>query len=283
MSYPIILSRRMPYDIDGTAVGRRGATSGLVTHWLTPAQLFNMNMHDTDNSVDPGTRYLSIYFFFPELREIEALHISGVTRYNHTFLLHSIYASVNSGNGHDGDWEQGIYNASDIIQHNPIDLSWRIKVGAISFSGPKKVLRITLDTSGGTAARAPIVKKIHIYGAKAATETPDDILIMQDSAQEFVALKDWGTRPEGTLQKSSFRLKNSSNNKTAQNINVQLNNADFLLSWSEGGPWSTFVDIASLNPGVVSSPIYIKNELGPPLLALGPKAARVIVGVDSWS
>ena len=150
----------------------------------------------------------------------------------------------------------------------------------VSFSGPKKVLRVGLNNTGVTGQSQ--VNAIHIYGAKAAGQTPDDILFLYDSTNEFLSLLDWGNRPEGTLVKDSFRVKNASTDKIAKNINIQLNHADFVMSWDENGPWTTFVDIASLSPGAVSSQIYIKNELGPPLLTLGPKAARVIAAVGEW-
>ncbi len=295
MSYPVIASRRMPYDIDGTEVGRRYSSTGFgmdstysttfsqgVQAWLTPTQRGLLNDHTQTTVLDAGSSsyqtVIAVWFFLPEQREITHLGFFFPATYLNTRGFPTgaiIQGSNDSTNGMDGTWETAIYTypggsiATDY---------WRAQVKSVSFSGPKRVLRVGFMRNPSIA-----VASIHLYGSKAAGQTPHDVLIMANTMDEFPALKDWGDRPEGTVEFTSFRLKNASPTKTANAVNVQLNHDDFLLSWSDTGPWVTFVDIASLSPGAVSSPIYIRNALGPPLLTLGPRAARVVVGVDSWA
>ena len=77
-------------------------------------------------------------------------------------------------------------------------------------------------------------------------------------------------------------MRNSSVDKIANNINLQLNDEDFLMSFNQEGPWTSVLDLASIAPNSVSSVLYIKNQLAPPLLALGPRYARIIASVGSW-
>ena len=271
MTYPIIPARRMAWDIDGTEAAIGSVTTG-ISGWLNETQKFNLN------GVDWGTHVESrvFWFFFPEEREVEYIYgySLGSSRFG---PITAIYGSNDTNNGLDGTWEQAVMSSGYPGYTN--DFSWRAEIKPVSLSSPVKVLRV----HGPGSALGPHTRLIHIYGSKAATETPDDILFMEDASNPYTALLDWGNRPEGTVEKRSFRLKNDSADKTANNINIQLNADDFLVSWDEEGPWTSFLDIASLSPGAVSSPIYVKNELPPPLLILGPRAYRVIVGVGYWS
>ncbi len=103
------------------------------------------------------------------------------------------------------------------------------------------------------------------------------------SGVELTSLIDFGDQPEGTTEIQSFKIKNTSSSKIANNVNIQLNHGDFTITFSQDGPWQSLLDISSIGPGSLSSTIYVRNLLGPPLLTLGPKAARAIVTVGSWA
>lgn len=267
----------MPYDIDGTEI-LHCWSDGTGQVWASKAEKTRLN-HATYQSTyvwqwgGTGVQNKYVMFFFPERREITHCHyyVSGPLTFS------SLEGSNDTKNGVDGTWEPAIMSGS---VGTSVFEGFRT-IREVSFSAPMGVIRFLFI--GENSHTAQQLLTIHLFGAKAATETPDDILIMENSTDEFVALKDWGDRPEGTVVTDSFRLKNASLAKIANSINIQINDPYFLISWDPAGPWTTFLDIASLAPGSVSSPIYIKNELAPPLLVLGPKAARVIVGVDSWT
>ena len=281
MTYPVISSRRMPYDIDGTEIAVGSLEKG-ITGWATSQGKADANGHTLrSNSINAGEHSMVIWTFLPEEREIEQLFIRGnrTSSTGSTHTLASLKASNDTHNGLDGTWESAVF-PSGVPGYSNL-FSWRDEVKPVSLSQPYKTLRF--EFTNGTVGSIDL---LHLYGAKAATETPDDILILDNSEgeqPEFTALKDWGNRPEGTMQISSIRLQNDSSTKTANDVNIQLNHDDFLISWSNDGSWTTFLDIDSMNPGAVSSPIYIKHELSPPLLLLGPRAARVIVNVGSWT
>jgi len=292
MSYPVISSRRMPYDIDGTVVGKR--TTGYnsdaintmlgngVASWLSSGEVVNLNKEDRSALFAAYSKILCFWFFFPEEREIT--HIGLLFSLNTYKGLESmvVQGAADSTNGMDGTWETAVLTTPTYSQDADY---WRDNVVPVSFSGTVSVLRIGFKSSSSAFALAPDfdIHAVHLYGRKAAGETPDDILFCNTDGTEFSALKDFGDRPEGTTEFASFKLKNASPDKMANTINVQINHTDFLLSFSESGPWSTSLDIASIGSNAMSAVIYVKNELGPPLLTLGPKAARIIATVSSWA
>ncbi|AHM57232.1 hypothetical protein EAL2_c19510 [Peptoclostridium acidaminophilum DSM 3953] len=286
--YPAVLEHRIAYDIDGTEVGYRYMSDvslstifgNGVSSWLDSQSKQNLNREDRaqewgkyDN--DPG---LAFWFFFPELREINKMGVqypaSGIS--NPTERL--IQGSVDTTNGMDGTWETAVYS----YPTPTADLdNWRDSMFTISFSGPVKALRFGIRHS--SAAEIIKVCGIHIYGRKAAGEQVDDVAFCDSLGNELTSLIDWEDRPEGTTQIRSIKIKNASTSKIANGVNLQLNHSDFTMAWSPDGPWQSVLDIASIGPGSLSSTVYIRNALLPPLLALGPKSARIIATVGSWA
>lgn len=274
MPYLAITSRRMPYDIDGTAIGYGSSgVGGGVTSWVSSSNAIALNNESLSNAYNSRHDH-TFWFFFPEKREIEHLAFAATAVKS---LAYTVYGSNDTTNGMDGTWEACVFpNGAPLINVSNVD-SWRSDLKPVSFSEPKKVLRI-----GFTGLTDRTVKLIHIYGRKASGETPEDILICDASTgNELTALMDWGDRPEGTTVIKSFKIKNTSTTKIANNVNLQLDHADFLMSFSSSGPWQATLDISSIPPNSLSAEIFVRNALGPPLLTLGPKAARVIATVGS--
>lgn len=276
MGYSEILSRRIPYDINGTVVGYRGNNSYAngMDRWLTSSQAGELNDEDVTNVfTDAGQVY---WFFFPERMEIEAGIINGAGEY-YGVTFYELQGSNDTTNGMDGTWETAVFPSGTIHSTNSGIYYWREGIRPISFSTTYKVIRFRAYSEYGLRLRY-----VHLYGRKAAEETPDDILFCDTAGNEKTALKDWSDRPEGTTVIDSFKLKNQSTAKIASNVNLQLNHADLSLSFSEEGPWTATLDITSIAPGSLSSTVYVRHTLGNPLLILGPRAGRCIVTVGSW-
>lgn len=276
MTYPAITARRMPYDIDGCEVAFGYITTGIQV-WMNSAEKVFLNDEQGYgiNNYNTGARN-RLWVFSPEVREVTHIYGYNVGYYTQQFKI--IEGSVDTTNGLDGTWETAAMPDGMPLYVN--DFSWRDGIKVVSFSQPIKVLRIGL-----TYTTSPYyINTLHLYGQKAAGQTPDDILFVDASTgAEFTALKDWGDRPEGTTVIWSFKLKNASAGKIANDINVQLNHADFTIAWASDGPWVSVLDIASIGIGALSNTIYARNQLAPPLLTLGPKQARVIATVGSWT
>lgn len=284
MPYPVISARRMAYDIDGTEIGynqnEAGDIAGLlnngVTSWLSSTAKTNLNK-ESRSQIWGGTYggAAGFWFFFPELREITNIAFlfpDGGT--NLSYL--TIQGSNNTTNGLDGVWESAVFTSPG---GNGNVFFWRSSITALSFSEPKKCIRVLIDSN--SAVNDARVCAIHIFGQKAAGQTPDDIIFCDSAGNEMTALTDWGDVPEGTTQYKSFYLKNVSS-KQANGVNIQLNHSDFAIS-TDQATWVSVIDITSLGAGQISAPIYIRLLLGPPLLTLGPKSARTIVTTASWT
>ena len=284
MPYPPISSRRIPYDINGTAVGYGiGFLNGINT-WFSSEQLISLNNNSLSYMLAHGDYYSTkdyeIRMFFPEKYEIENICVSFTAEDDPSV---SIKGSNDTANGVDGTWESAAFPNGAAKRGNTTTYWWRINVLPVSFSTAYKTIciRIPIYYNRGTTC---YVHGIHLYGRKASNEAPDDILFCNASTgDELTALTDWGDRPEGTTVIKSFKVKNASTTKIANNVNLQLNHADFLMSFSSSGPWQATLDISSIPANSLSAEIFVKNTLGPPLLALGPKAARVIASVGSWT
>jgi len=289
MSYPLIGSHRMGYDVDGCAVGYRymtGAGSALnilnqgVESWLASVEMGKLN-GETRQQAWGGTSIVSpgfaLWFFFPELREVTHMGILWTDK-EQSYTEFVFQGSNDTSDGVDGTWETAILG-----EHNvSIDLyNWR-KVITVSFSGPMKVVRLGYYRSTGSSIVSAEINAFHLYGSKAAGQTPDDIVFCDPSNVELTQLKNYGDTPEGTTEIYSFKVKNTSLTKFANGVNLQLNHADYGISFSADGPWATYVDISSISPESVSAPVYIKRSLDPPPLVLGPRSARVIATVGSW-
>lgn len=286
MPYSVISAHRVPYDIDGSEVGWNNGGGGItavfnmgIASWLNSGSKVNLNREDRLQGWGYGNSgCMALWFFFPESREVSYLGIQYAvgTMPGSGDAYFQIQGSANSTNGMDGAWEA----ASFTPQHGFGADAWRSKVFAVSFSGPIKVLRMAWYLGYAVTGA---VNHIHVYGAKAAGEQPDDIVFCDAAGNELTALTDWGDQPEGTTEIGSFKVKNASAGKIANTISLQLNHPDFTFAWLADGPWVAVLDIATLGVGALSNTVYVKNALGPPLLILGPYAARVIATVGSWT
>ena len=284
MPYVAINERRIPYDIDGSAVAYRSApitTNPNVLlnqypNWFSSLQMGQLNSATRDLDIGGNNSMWAFFFFLTELTEITAVSFlfSEDTNALNTVL---ILGSSDSTNGIDGTWESGVFSTQS--PSNRADW-WRENVVSLSFSGPVKCIKIGF---GGDTSRRTIPKAIHLFGRKAAGQNPDDIVFTDASGDILTALVDFGDVPEGTTSYEQIRVKNASTTKNANDINLQFNHNDFDFSYSPTGPWVSVIDISSLGPGSLSSVIYVRNHLNPPLLALGPKAARIIAAVGSWT
>jgi hypothetical protein len=289
MAYPVINSRRMPYDIDGSAVGYRELWGSSPATLLSngPASWLDSSPRGTLNGQSNSSRYGDVYngncvgfwFFFPEQREVTHMAIANMIGKTSNPASQVLQGSADTTNGMDGTWETPVCTipTAGIADGD----AWRDNIFTVSFSGPMKCIRYARNVNTGTSDAS--IALFHIYGFKAAGQTPDDIVFTDINGNEIASLTDWGDQPEGTTEIWWFKLKNASTTKIANAVNLQLNNADFAIALSPDGPWVAVIDITSIAAGSLSSTIYVRNKLDPPTLILGPRAARCIVTVGSWT
>jgi hypothetical protein len=286
MTYTALPDRRIPYDNDGTIVGygNNGLTEGL-QYYLSGSQTINMQDTIYDLVVGVVNDFVG-WWFFPEQRELTAYFIGMYSTEgpsdNPGNSGHVWYGSNNSGNGLDGTWETASLPGGTTARTNVY--SWRDGIKPISFTGPKKVVRFR--TAGHSWFGRQVGYGIaHLYGEKAAGQTPDDIIFIDHDTTpgvEYTAPEDFGDQPLGTTVVRQFRVKNASASKTANTINIQCNDSDFAIS-TDGSTWVVTINITSLAAGTESSTMYIRSTTPAPGNLLGPRFARIVVTVASYT
>lgn len=309
MSYPALPDRRMPYDNDGTVIAYGSAWSddsggpasaaeafGMgASGYLSGAQLIQFNglaslsldLSITRSSTQAFRRCLWIYF--PEQREITAAVLVNGT-FNGAFAtpgpgsdgFEAIQASNDTTNGVDGSWADAGVSGGAIGVYPTID-GFR-SITTLSFTGGHQVLRLCYHLNGGFGGNVIRPNLLHLYGQKVAGQTPNDILFLdaQNADAEFTAPIDFGDRPLGTTAVHQFKVQNASATKTANGINLQCNDTDFAIS-TDGVTYVATINIASLAAGAKSSVMYVRDTTPNPGAVLGPRFARIVATVSSYT
>ena len=285
MTYSAVPDMRIPYDNDGSVVGYVFGpyTSGIAS-WATGGQLLEMQDEDTTAALGYTTAYLSVWWFFPEQREVTAFFVlfwKTLTTSPPTAGPLSWWGSADTTNGLDGTWEVPSLAGGAATYVDAY--SWRSNIKPVSFTGAKKVLRA--QAPGGSSNNDVALVTGHWYGEKAAGQTPDDIIYIDHDTTpgvEFAAVEDFGDRPLATTVTRQFRIKNTSATLTANTVNIQCNDTDFIIS-TDGVTWVVTINIATLGPGVESATMYIRDTTPAAGGLLGPRFARIVTIVGSWT
>ena len=297
MPYTALPDRRIPYDNDGTVMAYSALipdqsiayvlAQGLIGYFLDSekAELNDPDFATTgigfswSNTAANGNGRRGFWLFFPEQREVTAAAF-GFDRVSAG--VESLYGSNDTTNGVDGTWEtasfpNGIPNVATSLD------GWRSTIKAISFTGGKRMLRWTINSTGYFGLQNQTT--VHLYGEKVAGQTPDDVIYIDHDTTpgvEYTAPEDFGDQPLGTTVVRQFRLKNTSTTKTANSINVQCNDSDFAIS-TDGTTWVVTISIASLGPGAQSATMYVRCTTPAPGNLLGPRFARIVTTVASYT
>lgn len=286
MVYTALPDRRIPYDNDGTVVGwcNNYASNGLTSY---PSGSSLAEWQDEDTTVaqpywwdsGSGLSAYCIWMFFPEQREITAgVHLIS----SNSSWVTTLMGSNNSGNGVDGTWETASTPAGSITQNYYQFDNFRTQVRAISFTGTKKIFRLENYRTGNGFN---YVMVLHLFGEKGAGQTPDDIIYINHDdtpGVEYTAPEDFGDQPLGTTVVRQFRVKNVSATKTANTINIQCNDSDFAIS-TDNANWVVTINISSLAAGAESSTMYVRCTTPAQGNLLGPRFARIVTTVASYT
>lgn len=262
------------------ALGVGGYLSGSDVIELNDGDLVATSLDMFQNTgSDRVTR--AYWWFFPEQREVTGLAIQDDSTFrNLAGALVAVEGSNDTTNGVDGTWE--VTSIIGTAYSNRSLDGWRRSIWSISFTGGKRTVRIGLSAQ---SAGELSPRLIHWYGEKAAGETPDDIIFIDHDTTpgaEYAAPEDFGDRPLGTSVVRQFRVKNVSPTLTANSINIQCNDSDFAIS-TDGVTWVVTINIASLAAGAESATLYIRNTTPDPGALLGPRFARIVATVSSWT
>lgn len=280
-TYSEISGKRINYDIDGSIVGVDNDGSKKINAWVTSNNITLMNGTGTDTAhyfpSGPGT----IWFFFTEAVNITAMCITLAMAANVNPMFREIVTSLDTTNGIDGTWETVTFpNGSPLVlSTTPYNCLNGVKTMVAS---PCKVIRMTIGSTDGGGYQ-PYLRNVHFYGTKVSGQTPDDISFCDvTTGTEFSSEFFWGDVAENSTPTiKSFKIKNLSTTKSANNINLSIVDNHFILSTDQSN-WVTSIDISSINIGDYSNPIYVKNTVGAHPQPLGPRTARIITTVNNW-
>lgn len=283
MPYTALPDMRIPYDNDGTVVGYGDDAVGIAVY---PSGAVNINLNSTAYS---GTSVYNaaqqtLWFLFPEQREVTGMYATASGN-NTGQGLQNMKGSNNTTNGQDGTWE-----TASLPQGFPRGLTtyydWRSEIKSVSFTGPKRAIRtMASDQAYGTSPWSMHFNIFHLYGEKAPGQTPDDVIYIDHDdtpGVEFTAPEDFGDQPLGTTVVRQFRVKNTSATKTANTINIQCNDSDFAIS-TDNAVWVVTINLASLGPGAESPTYYVRCTTPAPGNLLGPRFARIVTTVASYT
>jgi hypothetical protein len=292
MPYTALPDMRIPYDNDGTVVGQggvyNGGTSGEatgVTNWYSGSTLTGWQSYpwgSTGGLNGGGSTFpMCTWLFFPESREVTA-YVAYETRGGGDSTVDYWKGSNNSTNGLDGTWETASLPSGTSQPGTAYD--WRGVIKPISFTGGKTVVRLV--TSGTTNGNQQCqIAMLHVYGEKVAGQTPDDVIYINHDdtpGVEFTAAEDFGDQPLSTTVVRQFRVKNTSSTKTANTINIQCNDSEFIIS-EDGVNWVVTINIASLSAGAESATLYVRCTTPAPGSSIGPRFGRIVTTVASYT
>lgn len=285
MPYTALPDMRIPYDNDGTQTSWWNFTYGSWLNgspaWVSAGNLLSMQSYDVYAGVgqDIETNDVGLIHFFPEQREVTGFYArwqrsgSRITTY--------FMGSNDTVNGMDGTWETASMGSQAPQDTNPQADWWRKYIATLSFTGPKRTVKLG-NQNANTRSWCFLC---HLYGEKAAGQTPDDIIFLnQDDTPgvEYTAAEDFGDQPLGTTVVRQFRVKNTSATKTANTINIQCNDADFAIS-TDNVNWVVTINLASLAAGAQSPTYYIRCTTPGIGGAIGPRFARIVATVASYT
>lgn len=288
MTYAALPDRRMPWDDDGTICGMGNLFDGITVY---PSGSQNIQANGSafgsvgaagteNNSSGAGSADAGVWLFFPEQREVTAYYAVAEKNAGSgaVVTVKSIQGSNDTTNGLDGTWETATISGSPT---RATAYSWRDQIKTISFTGPKQTIRILYDMGSATVLNPYLT---HVYGAKGSGQTPDDILFLDPTASdaEFVAPIDFADQPLGTTVVKTFKVKNGSATKTANTINIQCNDADMAIS-DDNVTFTTTLNISSLGAGAKSGTLYIRCTTPAAGNLMGPRFARIVVTVASFT
>lgn len=292
MPYTTLPDRRMAYDIDGTVVGMTSSqnvnwTEG-IGQWMSGGQLAEMNDADTVEIFSVLNTVYKLWFWFPEQRTITAIamYIEVTGGFGANAVTPIMQGSNDTTNGIDGTWEQASLPSGfpAYSQDSVVDF-WRTTIRPVSFTGPKRTMRWLGGQTGPNAQGNTAVEAIHLYGAKGAGQTVDDLVFINHDdtpGVEYTAPEDFGDRPLATTAVRQFRVKNVSPSKTALTIALQCNDTDFAIS-ADSTTWVVTINLASLAPGAESATYYVRCTTPAIGSLLGPRFARIVATVGSWT
>lgn len=272
---------RMAYDRDGS-IGGGVSSTGVITA-LTASQLQGFNAEAESTTAPPsGSRMIAIVFAVPV--DLAAVFLAAST----TATL-SIWTSKDTTTGLDGTWTQRFAAANYFQSVKP---NYRQAASLSTFPGGSDSNNIQGIRIVGTADISPL-RAFHIYGTPSASATPDRIQLWHPTLNQPLgpAYFDWGNVPRSSSADRSFRIKNTSPTRTANDIEVYIEALTpgspsvpgmHTISENAGATFLPSVSVDELTPGEISD-VLILRRVVPSNAQTSVWSARLGADVGTWT
>jgi hypothetical protein len=297
--------RRLAYDQDGTVVLYVNQ-AGADIYELDQADREAMNDESSTTYFSAGNNGMGvsdsydIVFLFPERRNLT--HMYAVIEREIAPQGHpvgdGIYWSDDTTNGVDGTWtlahSEWTTNAnSGLIGARP---EHREELESISISSATAV-KFTITSSNRGFGSDNILYALHLYGMKAAGETPHRIDFVVPGGSELTQDFDYGDQARGSSAiwnaedgyniGAALALRNRSPDMVAQNVIVTVQaltfdmNTRIRFSTDNGASWLTQIEYPEIQPLAITGHLWVRHEIEEDA-ALGLYVSRLKIDVGSW-
>lgn len=273
---------RVAYDRDGS-IGVFISNTGLL------AQLSAANLRTLNGEAETGVAMSSqrrVAIIFPAPRDIAAVFFATNTN-SRTWTLET---SVDTTTGIDGTWithQTGMQRSSDVKPN------YRIydNLSLTTPGDPSQSIRGVRLTA--TADNTDTIRALHIYADMASAATLDRLAFWDPVSDVEVspAHFDWGNVPRGSSADRSFRIKNMSEDLTAEDIAVFFEAltpgspsvaAMHTISDNGGSTFLTNISIAELAPEEISDVLIVRRVV-PTNAQVSVWSARIAADVTTWT
>lgn len=296
--YPDPPSRRMAFDADGTRVFFTTGNGSSIGEANTSIKMAmnsegNGSSYDTSDTVGNGGYTC---FIFPQKMNITHFYC----RFDRTYMYADpsggvIQWSNDTSSTVDGNWTTVASSYSANEGDTEGAPSFRTRLNSLPVVGIKALRFQMLGNYSGINGSKRIYTW-HLWGHKAAGETPDRVDFCDIEGSELVQDLDFGDQPRNTDRiwtptttqnlGSGLYLRNRSLTKVANDISIvyETNTGPMqnLLSLSkDGASYGTQISFAQIQPQEIVGPVYVKHatQAG---TTLGMWASRLRLKVGSW-
>lgn len=298
-------SRRMAFDQDGTIVlGVRGDLSEVYEFTESDRIAINNESEDSINLFEgSGSMYLT--FIFPERRNVTHYYAAWNKTYHYADIAGDVVQwSNDTTNGMDGtwtttavSWQTNTDNADGATspRTTPGFPDMRTQLNSLPVSGVKAI-RFRCVTTSFAGVNSYRIFSHHLYGHKAAGETPHRMDFVFFDASDILQDLDFGDQARNTERYWSpssvlnvggaLYLRNRSPSLVATDVSLTVEDltgdmtSNITISLNDTS-YATQANWPAIQPQQMVGPIYVKHKV-PINEPLGLQTCRLRITVGSW-
>ena len=281
-SYMDAPAMRMAYDRDGS-VGISVTASGVLTQ--IPASSLQLLNDESERIYSAVASTRSVIIVFPIPVDLRAIFLS-----NQTTVTTEIATSRDTTTGLDGTWTTQ-FGAT--TYNKPVAPNYRMASELLMLPSMSANLGVRGVRLLGPSNNITQLSALHLYGNPSSSATPDRIAAWHPTLDQPVSPSyfDWGNVARSSSADRTFRIKNLSNNLTANDIDVYVEALNpgvpslagmHTLSDNGGASFLPGLVIPKLDPVQISPVMTLRRNI-PNNAQVSVWSARVAADVREWT